>query len=335
MARFDLNLLSALDALLTDKNVTRAADRLCVTQPTMSGMLQRLRFQFDDQILVRNGRDMELTPFGAALVEPVREALRGVEQLMHAEPVFDPATSAREFTIMASDYCMSIFLPEVVAHIAARAPGVRLIMRALDAPVGRLVAGEIDLCITADDLTLFGRDNCSDKLQSEHLFSDEFVWIVANDHPLEDSADLDTLLSYPHIGVEMGGAVGTIETVALREYAPNYRPNFAVPDFSIVACMVARSELVGVIQSRLAQVAARTLPIRTVRAPFQMASLNEIMLWHSRHVQDPAHAWFRSVLSDVAADWVEANPVAAQPEPTRRRATGMRALHVVGERQAS
>jgi LysR family transcriptional regulator, nod-box dependent transcriptional activator len=331
MARFDLNLLSALDALLADKNVTRAADRLHVTQPTMSGMLQRLRYQFDDQILVRNGRNMELTPFGASLVEPVREALRGVELLMHAEPVFDPATSAREFTVMASDYCMSIFLPEVVAYISRHAPGVRLIMRALDAPVGRLTSGEIDLCITADDLSLFGRDNCTEKLQSEHLFSDEFVWIVAKDHPLDETADLDTLLSYPHIGVEMAGAVGTIETVALREHAPNYRPNFAVPDFSIVACMVARSNLVGVIQSRLADVAARTLPIRTVRAPFQMATLNEIMLWHSRHLQDPAHAWFRGVLGEVAGNWLKETPRddVAGP-PGRQRPAQATKLHAVG-----
>jgi len=309
MARFDLNLLGALDALLTDRNVTRAAERLHVTQPTMSGMLQRLRFQFDDQLLIRNGRNMELTPFGASLVESVRGALHGIELLMQAEPMFDPETSTREFRLMASDYCASLFLPNVVAHIASAAPGIRLIMQPLADPLDRLQAGEIDLCITADDLSLFGRDSGLEKLQCEPLFSDEFVCIVAEDHPLQEGADLDELLSYPHIGVEIAGAVGTIETVVLRRYIPRYKPNFVVSDFSLVPCMVARSQLVGVVPARLAVAAARSVAVRTLRPPVPMPTLNETMICHSRHLDDPAHAWFRSILRIVAEEWPDHTPV--------------------------
>jgi len=304
MARFDLNLLSALNALLSDRNVTRAAERLNVTQPTMSGMLQRLRFQFNDQLLVRNGRQLELTPFGASLVEPVLEAIRGVELLMLAEPVFEPRTSTRAFTLMASDYCTSIFLPQVVSHIATYAPGVRLIMQPINAPFERMFSGEVDLCITADDLSLFGLDNGEEKLQSEQLFSDEFVCVVATDHPLDEQSDLSELLSFPHVGVEMAGTLSTIETAWLRKHAPLYKPNFMVGDFSLVPCMVAGSNLVGIIQSRLAELAARSLPIRTLRPPFAMPTLHESMLWHARHIQDPAHVWFRGVIRDVASAWV-------------------------------
>jgi len=323
MARFDLNLLSALNALLCDRNVTRAAERLNVTQPTMSGMLQRLRYQFDDQLLVRNGRYMELTPFGASLVEPVREALRGVELLIHAEPVFDPTTSTREFTLMASDYCSSVFLPQVVSHIATHAPGVRLIMQPLIAPVERMFAGEIDLFITADDLSLFGC-NGEEKLQSEHLFSDEFVCVVAKDHPLDERADLKELLSFPHVGVEMADKVSTLETVALRKHAPLFKPNFMVAEFSLVASMVASSNLVGVVQSRLADIAVQALPIRTLRPPFPMPTLNEAMLWHPRHIEDPGHVWFRGVFRDVAAAWLDScapdggSTSTPQFEPRRR-----------------
>lgn len=327
MARFDLNLLSALNALLSDRNVTRAAERLNVTQPTMSGMLQRLRYQFDDQLLVRNGRNMELTPFAASLVDPVREALRGVELLMHAEPVFDAATSTREFALMASDYCTSIFLPKVVAQIATHAPGVRLIMHPINTPVERLFSGEIDLCITADDLSLLGQDNCDERLHSEHVFSDEFVCVVAENHPLDERADLKELLSYPHVGVQMVGTVHTIETAVMRQHAPLYKPNFVVADFSLVACMVARSNLVGVVQSRLAEIAAKTLPIRSFSPPFAMPILNEAMLWHSRYIEDPAHVWLRGVIRDVASTWLDdrtsADGLAVKQEfeQGRRRAT--------------
>jgi DNA-binding transcriptional LysR family regulator len=300
MARFDLNLLSALNALLSERNVTYAAKQLNVTQPTMSGMLQRLRYQFDDQLLVRHGRQMELTPFGASLVDPVRDAMRSVQLLVHAEPVFDSATSTREFRLMASDYCTSIFLPHVIGQIADHAPGVRLIVQTLISPVESMAAGSVDLCVTADDLSLFGREPDGAKLQSEHLFSDDFVCIVADDHPLRDGADVKELLSFRHVGVEMPGAVRTIDTVSLREHNPYYQPDFVVPDFSLIAPIVSGTRLVGIIQSRLARSAIKTLPVRMVALPYVMPAINETMLWHSRHIEDPAHAWLRSVLRDVA-----------------------------------
>lgn len=329
MARFDLNLLSALDALLSEKNVTRAAERLNVTQPTMSGMLQRLRYQFDDQLLVRNGRNMELTPFGESLAEPVREALRGVEMLMLAEPVFDPATSTREFRLMASDYCTSIFLPGVIARMSLAAPGVRLSIQPIDTPIAQMVSGSVDLCITADDLSLYGPEGAEEKIHADPLFSDEFVCIVADDHPLGDCADLNELLSYPHIGVEMAGTVGTLESVALREYAPSYKPSVVVAEFSLIPPMVANSQLVGIIQSRLCSRAMRTLPIRTLNLPCRMPTLNETMLWHSRHLQDPAHAWLRGLIRQVAGEWREVRPKAdaLEPGPPKRPKSPLAVVH--------
>ena len=304
MARFDLNLLSALNALLADKNVTRAAERLNVTQPTMSGMLQRLRYQFDDQLLVRNGRDLELTPFGAALVEPVREALRSVDLLIHTGPVFDPATSNRKFTIMSSNYCASVFLPRVVAHVATHAPGVYLVMQPINNPIERIFAGEIDLCITADDMSLLSAHGGVEKIHSELLFSDEFVCVVARDHPLDGDVSLDELFSYPHVGVQMFGTVNTMESAWIEQHRPGYKPNAVVADFPLVAPMVTQSRYVGVMPARMAELSARALQIRTFATPFTMPTLNEAMMWHVRHMGDPAHVWLRSVVRDVAAEWL-------------------------------
>lgn len=299
MNRFDLNLLSALDALLSERNVTRAAERLNVTQSTMSGMLLRLRGQFEDPLLVRDGRRMELTPFASSLVSAVQEALRGIERLMQSEPVFDPTVSTREFRLMVSDYCISVFLPQVVARVAEAAPGVRIVTRPLNFPVKHLLAGDIDLCMTAGDLRLFGYDNLDGKMQSEELFTDEFVCIVAADHPLQQAPTLEDLFSYPHVGIEVDGALGTIDTVALKQQMPLYKPSLVISDFSLVPCIVANSHLVGMVQARLAKAASRTFKIRSLTPPFEVPVLQETMIWHSRHRDDPGHLWFRGVLRTV------------------------------------
>lgn len=324
MARFDLNLLSALNALLSDKNVTRAAERLNVTQPTMSGMLQRLRYQFDDQLLIRNGRELELTPFGASLVEPVREALRSIELLIHTEPVFDPSTSNREFTIMSSNYCASVFLTNVVSNLQVHAPNVHLIMQPINDPIERIFAGDVDLCITADDMSLFTMHGGSEKIHSEPLFSDEFVCVVAKDHPLSEGADLEEVFSYPHVGVQMFGTVNTIESAWIEQHRPGYKPNMVVADFPLVAPMVSYSNLVGVMPSRMAELSGRAMQIRSFRPPYSIPALNEAMMWHSRHMGDPAHVWLRGVIRDTAADWLGKDGAAvrgADEQPNRRHAT--------------
>jgi DNA-binding transcriptional LysR family regulator len=304
MARFDLNLLSALNALLSDKNVTRAAERLKVTQPTMSGMLQRLRYQFDDQLLVRNGRELELTPFGASLVEPVREALRSVELLILTEPVFDPRTSTREFTLMSSNYCASLFLPLVVAHVSARAPGVRLILKPIHNPIERIFAGEVDLCIAPDDRSLTAAHSGAEKIHSELLFSDEFVCVVAKDHSLDAHSDIDEVFSFPHVGVQPCGTDTTIEATWIRRLRPEYKPQAIVAEFPLVAPMVSHSKLVGIMPARMAKLSARAMSIRTFYPPYAMPTADEALMWHSRHMQDPAHIWLRGVVQDIAAAWL-------------------------------
>jgi LysR family nod box-dependent transcriptional activator len=304
MPSFDLNLLSALDALLTECNVTRAAERLHVTQPTMSGMLQRLRTQFDDQILVRNGRAMELTPLGISLVDPVREALTRVEALARVEATFDPATSRRTFSIMTSDYCVMVFMPHVVAQLVTVAPGIRLEFHSLDAPVEKLVSGEVDICISVHDRSLLLGDHPDVFLESATLFSDEFVCIVANEHPLDEHSTLADHLRYPHVGVKVGGTIDSVDTVSMRRLEPLYKPAYVVEDFWLVPGLVATSTLVGVVQRRLARIAARTYDIREYRPPYSRPPINETMHWHPRCSADPAHSWLRRMISTEASRWL-------------------------------
>lgn len=300
LARFDLNLLSALDALLNECNVTRAADRLNVTQPTMSGMLQRLRYQFEDELLVRNGRGMDLTDFAQGLIGPVREALKGIEALVPTEMQFDPLTSIRTFTIMASDYCTAIFLPHVIEYLCGHAPGVRLVIEGINSPIEKLRSGEIDLCISTDNFNLMSSVNDEDdRLESCYLFTDRFMCLVPLDHPLDESSTFEEYLDYRHVGVQMSG-VQTIEEAAVRKYAPEYKPDIVVPDFALVPFIVARAALVGVVQKHLSDLAECTLPVRSFTPPFDIPEINETMMWHPRYSDDMSHRWLRSVMTEQA-----------------------------------
>jgi DNA-binding transcriptional LysR family regulator len=311
MASFDLNLLGALDVLLAERNVTRAAERLHVTQPTMSGMLQRLRWQFEDPILVSVGRYMELTPLAASLIAPTRDALRGVERLVGAESAFDLERSTRAFTLMASDYCVMTFMPSVIRALTEAAPGIRIDVRPLDSPGERLASGEVDLCISIDDRRLLGCEDADD-LQSQHLFSDRFVSIVDADRPLDAESSVADYFSFPHIGVRLPGHLRTIDATCLREHMPEHRPCYTVADFSVIPHMVTGSRLVGIVQKRLADAAVATIPVKAFAPPFTIPDVNETMFWDKRHDADASHLWLRRFLAAEAACWCDVG--AAPPQ---------------------
>ena len=308
MAHFDLNLLDALNALLSDRNVTRAAERLNVSQPTMSGMLQRLRHQFDDQLLVRNGRELVLTPFAESLVEPARDALRSVEQLIHAEPAFEPATSTRTFTIMMSDYCAFVFLPHLVAHVNARAPHVRVVAKALDDPVERVFAGDVDLCLAADSVSFAGEADPGGKINLEPLFSDEFVCVVANEHPCGGHSTLEELFQFPHVSAQLFCSPDVVEPAWTERRLPSYKPQCVVAEFSLIPHVVAYSAMVGFIQARMAAIAVRMLPVRTFTPPLTISPVRESMSWHSRRDDDPALRWLRAAIRATVASTLTAPP---------------------------
>ncbi len=296
MARFDLNLLSALDALLSERNVTKAADKLNVTQPTMSGMLLRLRHQFNDQLLVRVGRQLELTPVGAKLAGPVRDALFTVQALMNTGPQFDPATSTKTFTVLASDYCCMTFLTHVVDRLSKIAPFIRIEIRPLGAAFDQLVDANADIMISPHDWSLYHRDPRADIVISEVLFTDEFVGIADINHPIDAKPDIEQFLEYPHIGMRLHGDFSTLIENALATQYPGFRANYTVSEFMAIPYMVTGTNLIGIAQRRLAALLAKSLPIRTFELPVQMPAVDEKMLWHARSVEDPAHVWLRDLL---------------------------------------
>lgn len=298
--RFDLNLLVALDTLLSERSVTRAADRLCITQPALSGSLQRLRYHFDDQLLVRVGREMELTPKARALIEPVRNALLQINTALETQAIFDPHTSERTFRIAMSDYCVHVFLPHVIRIMLTRAPHMRLITENVFGPsFSRLEGGDIDLIITHGDRRLFGREGIDADLMTVDLFDDDFVCAVASDHPIETEMSMDDYLLYPHALVDFGANTRTVEEAEIERQGIVINDKFLVPSFGGLLYSLAGTQLIATVQRKLADLLAPNLAIRIVPSPVNLATLKETLIWHKRSNDDPGHMWLREILLEA------------------------------------
>ena len=200
--KLDLNLLVALDALLTEKNVTRAGERVFLSQSTMSNALSRLRQYFDDELLVQVGARMELTPRAALLHDAVRDVLVRIDTTIAAKPAFDPTESEREFTLFVSDYSMEVLIPGMLALASEQRSRVRFNLQPqVSQPHRHLERGEADLLIIPQAF-------CSPDHPLDGLFEDQFVCVVWRDSALAQGE-----LSF--IDSSVDSASGTVTAKAL------------------------------------------------------------------------------------------------------------------------
>src|SRR5882724_11432730 len=173
-SHFDLNLLRSLDALLAERNVTRASERLFVTQQAMSGALRRLRGHFENELLVRVGRQMELTPLARSLAHPVREALLKVETALNTQPSFDPGTAKGTVRVAMSDYASLVLLPRLMQILAAEAPKLTVQVEAYnDLSFPRLDSGDLDFCVTVSERSLYSDNFPNGEIRAQGLFHDD------------------------------------------------------------------------------------------------------------------------------------------------------------------
>lgn len=300
LANFDLNLLLALDALLSERNVTRAAERIHLSQPATSGALQRLREHFGDPLLLRVGRELELTPLALSLLVPVREALLRVRAVLDTEPSFEPKTSTRVFRLVMSDYCTLVFLPGLLARLSSLAPSVRCDVEPItELTYARLDNGSIDGCIMTDDYRLFGLSAESECIRHAPLFVDSFVCVASQARHDFETLDLETFTKLPHVMVHFGGVTTTIVEDALGRSGLKIATIARVPSFTALPFVAAHTGALAVVQRRLTAVLGALLPIRIYEPPFEIPALTEAFMWHTRSDVDPGHAWFRELLLDV------------------------------------
>lgn len=295
--RVDLNMLVALDALLGEAHVTRAAARLGLTQPAMSRALSRARALFDDPLLVRTGRGMRLTPRAERLGPALRRALGELQAVLGDRPQFEPHTSTRSFTLVMADYGQAVLLAPLLERLAREAPRIDLVIQPFERnPLGALDAGEVDLVITT-------RSAAAPSIVWTPLFSDRLVCLVRQGHPsIGRRLTAEQLAAAPQVLIAPEGRPGGILDEALAELGLRRRVALRVPSFLVAPELVATSDLVLTLPARIARKAQAHLPVRAVELPFKVEGFTMAQAWHERMRKDPAHAWLRGVIAAVGRE---------------------------------
>ncbi|GAA1640863.1 LysR family transcriptional regulator [Georgenia ruanii] len=296
--RIDLNLLVALDALLDERSVTRAADRLCVGQSAMSATLARLRKVFGDEILVRRGRSLAPTPLAESLVVPLRDIMARTEALLAAREEFDPATARRTFTITANDYVSTLFLRPLLARLAREAPHVAFEVNATrDDYAEQFRRHQTDLLIMPKEV--FPEHAA---YPHEVLFADRYVCAVDAAHPdVGEELPLAQFSTLPYLAVNIGALPSSAE---LRLEARGIlRDTHLTIQAPLVAPFLLRgTRMVMHIQERLGRLIRAEAGIRLVEPPVELGPITMVMIW-GRHVDDdPGHRWLRRRAAQVARE---------------------------------
>lgn len=299
LGAINLNLLPALEALLTERGVGAAARRMHVTQSAMSHSLAKLRELFGDPILVPSGRRMALTPRAERLAATLPHALEQLHVAIATPEPFDARTSQRTFRIATVDYFELTMLPDLLRFLGKHAPGIGLeIERYSDATPAALLDGEVDLALIGDSAR-----SAAPGLRRAPLFRDPFAVIARPDHPaIGRTLTLETYLSLGHVLVSIEGRRDGVVDRALTKLGTSRRVALRVPHFVSAPLAVMESDHVCTIASTVARRARELFRLRVLEPPIELPSAGVVASWSRRHDEDPAHAWLRELfLSGRAA----------------------------------
>lgn len=304
LSRFDLNLLRTLDVLLKELNVTRAAERLFVSQQAASGALQRLRQHFGDELLTRVGRNFELTPLARSLIVPVREALLAAQAALDTRPTFDPLNAKVTCRIAMTDYALLVLLPHFLGRLSTQAPNVRCIVEPVtNDSFERLAMGDLDFCLTASDVRLYGTHRPTKLIRSKGMFHDDFVCVVdPNKVDISKGISLSSYRRLRHNSASFGEGVTTIVERAWAASKFDYDVAVIAPTFAAMIFMLPGTPLIATALRRLALTLAPRLGLAIVECPLKIPELQENLMWHERSDQDPAHIFLREMLEAAAED---------------------------------
>lgn len=289
----DVHLVETLDHLLRERSVTMTAHRLGVSQPAVSASLAKLRRHFDDQLLVREGGQYVLTPLAATLAERTPAALAQMQGLFHLDE-FDPATTEREFSLVASDHVTTVYGPGLVTALRAEAPyaGIRF------APAGPSAGGFAGRLLEVDGLVL-PRASVPD-FPFVDVATDDWVLVVSRHlAPADAGLSLPELQTRPWVTFRLhGGHVPPLEY--LHSQGIETRIDVVVSDFVSIPFLVAGTDRIGLLPRRLATLLAEPSQTRVVESPVPLPALIMTLLFHPAKELDPAHAWLRQLLARMA-----------------------------------
>ncbi len=285
----DIRLLLAFDALIVERGVTRAAQRLGLTQQGLSGQLAKMRAVFGDPLFVREGAGVTPTPQAEQLYPQVLAALSELQALVET-PVVDPRTFDGVVAVAASDYAIAAILPPLLLRLRAEAPRLRLAVRPVNSATLALEMRErrIDLALTVPQFTPPG-------LRSHRLFKESYAGAVRADHPLAAGpVDIDRFCAYPHLLVspDKGDFYGPTDA-ALTALGRRRDIAVVVPSFAVVADILHSTDLIAVLPERLLARTSRRLHI--FDPPVVVKGFDLHGFWPERLHADPMHRWFRNI----------------------------------------
>lgn len=297
LKNLDLNLLVYLDALLDEKSISKAAERVFLSQSAMSNALGRLRDHFQDELLVQVGRTMVPTPLAQGLREPVRDVLIQIRSIASSSVDFDPAKSTRKITIMTSDYITDVFLNQVITRVWREAPGIRIELPPLTSGFNEhFERGRIDLLITPEHFL-------SEEHPSEPLYEDRFTCAVWSKNPLVGNRlSFEQYSTMGHVCVGLGEwRTTTYDGWLAKRYGHVRNIEVLVPSFAMALKFVTGTHRLITCHMSHAQMYAKQYSLRLVDPPFEIPPLRERLQWHKHMDRDPALIWFRGVLKSTVA----------------------------------
>lgn len=289
----DLNLLKALDALLDEGSVTRAAQRLSLTQPAVSGMLTRLRDYFGDPLFVRTSHGMVPTLRASELSVPVKKILTDIAILLKSMQ-FDPMTAELTYTLVATDYALKAVVVPLIAALKQHAPRIRIAVRSVDSErmYQQLSRGEVDLALVTPQTT-------PDDLHGRALYQEEYVCVARSHHPLAAALEmtLEQFCEQEHILVSTEGRFMGVTDEALAELSLTRRVGVSVNSFLVIPDILRSTDMIAVVPGRMVPVDS---DLTIIPLPLNVPGFTKSMAWHERTHRDPAHQWIRALCVEIS-----------------------------------
>lgn len=288
----DLNLLKVFDALYRERNLTRAALKLCLSQPAVSNALSRLRLTLEDPLFLRNAQGMSPTPRAQQLAEPIQQALDLIQNGLRENTPFDYGTSSRTFVIGVGDYGEAVILPRLMDWLMAVAPHIRIDIRAEHGNQIKeeMKEGRIDFA-----LDYFKSPD--GRFTSQHLMNDSLVSLVRQDHPhAGEYLSLNDYLALPH--VILAQKKPWIDA-ALKKKGMARNIAMQVPHFLSMPLIVQKTGLICTLPKRMAHVYADSFRVKVLKTPIAFQPFPIFSIWHESMENDPGHRWLRNAFYEL------------------------------------
>ena len=296
LSRLDLNLLVSLDALLTERSVTRAAERLGLGQPALSASLARLRAHFNDEILIRQGNSYQLTTLAVRLSEHSALALDAARRVFSTQGAWDPSKSTREFTIHGSDYGFATTGNVAVQLAAQRAPGVRFRF-----VLHTLQVDDASTQLRASDALMIPHGFAAD-LHYADLNTDRWVILASADNEkIGDTITKEDMRTSPWVFTYLSRSSYTSGSREMQQLGIEPEVACVVEGFLSLPSFIVGTRRLGMIQGHLADFALQHGGLRVLETPYESTPIVNAMWWHPIHHRDPGHAWMRALFAEAGA----------------------------------